>query len=89
MVWQIELSEVARKQFVKLDPSIGKRLVKFLRERIATLDDPRSVGKPLLGALLGGYWRYRLGDYRLVCDIQDGKVCILVLEVGNRKEIYR
>lgn len=89
MAWQIELSDTARKQFAKLDPTVAKRLVKFLRERIATLDDPRSVGKALLGSVLGGYWRYRVGDYRLVCEIHDGKLRIVVVEVGNRKEIYR
>ena len=89
MVWQIKLSNTARKQFAKLDPSVAKRLAKFLRERIAPLDDPRSVGKALLGSVLSSYWRYRIGDYRLVCEIQDGKLCILVVEVGDRKEIYR
>ncbi len=89
MVWQVELSNTARKQFLKLDPAVAKRLTKFLRERIAPLDDPRSVGKALLGSVLGNYWRYRIGDYRLVCEIQDGKLRIVVVEVGNRKEIYR
>lgn len=89
MVWQVELSNTARKQFLKLDPAVAKRLTKFLRERIAPLDDPRSVGKALLGSVLGNYWRYRVGDYRLVCEIQDGKLRIVVVEVGNRKEIYR
>jgi mRNA interferase RelE/StbE len=52
------------------------------------LDDPRSLGKALTGPL-GGLWRYRVGDYRVICDIQDGALCVLVLQVGNRREVYR
>ena len=58
-------------------------------ERISEGDDPRSIGKVLTGPKLGAYWRYRVGDYRIICDIQDGQLCVLVIEIGNRKEIYR
>jgi mRNA interferase RelE/StbE len=60
----------------------------FLDERIALSDDPRSIGQALSGPLRR-YWRYRVGDYRLICDLQDGKLVVLVLEIGNRRDIYR
>jgi mRNA interferase RelE/StbE len=73
----------------KLDKNEAKRLTTFLRQRLATLDDPRSTGKALTGPQLGAYWRYRVGDYRIICDIQDDVLCILVIEVGNRRDVYR
>lgn len=63
----------------------AKRITAFLRQRLATLDDPRSTGKALTGPQIGTYRRYRVGDYRIICDIQDGALCVLVIEVGNRK----
>ena len=89
MVWRIELTATAAKQMGKLDKSEAKRITTFLRQRLATLDDPRSTGKALTGPQLGIYWRYRVGDYRIICDIQDRALCILVIEVGNRRDIYR
>ena len=89
MAWQIKLSETAQKSLIKLDKQVALRITKFLRERISTLDDPRSTGKALTGAVFGSYWRYRVGDYRVICDIQDGELCILVVELGNRKEVYQ
>ncbi|MBZ0090650.1 MAG: type II toxin-antitoxin system RelE/ParE family toxin [Sulfuricellaceae bacterium] len=88
MVWQIDLAETAVKQLAKLDIQTAKRITTFLRERIAPLDDPRSAGKALKGPL-GSFWRYRLGDYRVICDIQDNAVRVLVVEIGNRREVYR
>jgi mRNA interferase RelE/StbE len=57
-------------------------------ERVATSDDPRTMGKAMKGPL-GDLWRYRIGDYRVICDIQDGRLTVLVLQIGNRREIYR
>lgn len=88
MAWQIDLTETASRQLAKIDKQTAKRIIKFLRERIAPLDDPRSTGKALTGPL-GGFWRYRVGDYRIICDIQDGALCVLVVEIGNRREVYR
>lgn len=88
MVWQIKLTDGARKSLAKLDKQIAKRLTRFLRERIATAADPRAIGKALVGNIFGSYWRYRVGDYRIICDIQDNEICILVIEIGNRKEVY-
>lgn len=88
MAWRIELTDSAKKQLAKLDKATAKRITTFLRERLAPLDDPRSLGKALTGSL-GTYWRYRVGDYRLICDIEDGALRVLVVRIGNRREIYR
>ncbi len=65
-----------------------KRIVSFLQERIQTADNPRSTGKALQGSL-SGLWRYRVGDYRLLCRIEDDELIILVIEIGHRREVYR
>lgn len=89
MAWRIDLTATVAEQLGKLDKAEARRITVFLRQRLATLDDPRSMGKALTGPQLGTYWRYRVGDYRIICDIQDGALCILVIEVGNRREVYR
>jgi mRNA interferase RelE/StbE len=61
----------------------------FLRERVASLEDPRSIGEALKGSELGEFWKYRVGDYRLICKIQDGALKVLVVKLGNRREVYR
>ena len=73
----------------KLDALQAKRILKFLHQRAAKLDDPRSIGEALYGPLLGEFWKYRVGDYRLICEIEDDRLIVLVLRVGHRKEIYR
>ncbi len=89
MGWLIEFEHSAMKDLAKLDKQTAKRISTFLRERVAALDDPRSIGEALKGSKLGDFWRYRLGDYRLIADIRDAKVSILVVRVGNRRNIYR
>jgi len=89
LVWRIDLTATAAKQLSKLDKAEARRITTFLRHRLALLEDPRSSGKALTGPTLGTYWRYRVGDYRLICDIQDRTLVILVIEVGNRREVYR
>jgi len=89
MAWRIEVSEAADRSLDKLDPQVARRILKFLDERVSRLDDPRSIGEALRGPKLGELWKYRVGDYRLICDIQDDRLLILVLRVGNRREIYR
>jgi mRNA interferase RelE/StbE len=86
--WTIDYSNTAREQLRKLDKSLARRIVNYMDERIATLENPRNAGKPLVGAL-GGLWRYRIGDRRVICDIQDGALRILVVRVGTRSEVYR
>lgn len=89
MAWTIDYTESARKQLRKLDKHTARRIVDFMDERIAGQEDPRSTGKALTGPMLGAYWRYRVGDCRISCNIQDGALRILVIELGNRKEVYR
>jgi mRNA interferase RelE/StbE len=88
LAWQINYTSTALKQLGKFDKPAAKRIVDFMDERIAVLQDPRDTGKALAGALLGAYWRYRVGDYRVICDIQDDVLCVLVIEVGSRKDVY-
>lgn len=89
MAWRIEFDDAAKRDLAKLDKQTAKRLIAFLRERVAALDDPRSLGDALKGARLGAFWRYRVGDYRIVASIEDSALRILVVRVGNRKEVYR
>ena len=89
MVWRIEVSETAEKQLAKLDRPVAKRIRAFLRERIAMLDDPRSIGDALKGSELGEFWKYRVGDWRLTCQIKDKQIVITVITLGNRREVYR
>ncbi len=89
MAWRIELTATAAKQLGKLDRNEARRITTFLRERLASHEDPRSLGKALTGPTLGKFWRYRVGDYRLICAIDDGILRILVVEVGNRRDVYR
>jgi mRNA interferase RelE/StbE len=89
LAWTIIFSEPAKRSLAKLDAQIARRLTAFLRERVAGLDDPRSIGNALQGSQFGGLWRYRVGDYRVVCDIQDKRVVVLVLQIGHRREVYR
>jgi mRNA interferase RelE/StbE len=89
MAWKIEFSETADRELGKLDPQHSQRILKFLRERVAKLADPRSIGKALQGSRPGEFWRYRLGDFRIICEIEDDRLVVLVIRIGHRKEIYR
>jgi mRNA interferase RelE/StbE len=84
----VELSESADRELGKLDVQQAKRILKFL-QRIAKLDDPRSIGEALHGSRLGEFWKYRVVDYRMICKIDDDRLVVLVIRVGHRKEIYR
>jgi mRNA interferase RelE/StbE len=89
MAWKVELDPAAERELDKLDQQIARRILKFLHERVALLTDPRSIGEALKGSKLGDLWKYRVGDYRLIADIQDGKLRILIIRIGNRREVYR
>ena len=89
MAYNVELSESAERELGKLDALQAKRILKFLHQRVAKLDDPRSIGEALHGSRLGEFWKYRVGDYRLICKIEDDRLIVLVLRVGHRQEIYR
>jgi mRNA interferase RelE/StbE len=86
--WTIEIARTAEKQIKKLDRQAQESIVRFLRDRLQPSANPRQWGKPLQGDK-GGLWRYRVGDYRLVCAIQDERITVLVLRVGHRKNVYR
>ena len=89
MVWRIEFEDAALKELAKLDKPVARRILAFLRERVAQLEDPRSVGEALKGSRLGDFWKYRVGDYRVIVHIEDGALRVLILKVGNRREVYR
>jgi mRNA interferase RelE/StbE len=89
MAYSVELSAEVDRELSKLDAQQAKRILKFLRQRVAKLDDPRSIGEALHGSRLGEFWKYRVGDYRLISKIEDDRLLVLVLRVGHRKEIYR
>ena len=89
MAWQIEFDPDALKDLRKLDQPIQIRLVGFLRTRVSSLTNPRDIGEALSGQRLGSYWKYRVGDWRIICDIQDQKILVRVLRIGNLREVYR
>jgi len=86
--WTIRISDVAEKQLRKLDRPVQKRILDWLSDRIEDCKNPRHFGEPLKGDH-AGLWRYRVGNYRILCEIQDRKIVVLVLTVGHRWEIYR
>lgn len=89
MAWRIEVDPAAAKELGKIDAQAARRIVKFLRERVALLDDPRSIGEALKGSALGDFWKYRVGDYRVIASIQDAVLTVVVVRVGNRRDVYR
>jgi mRNA interferase RelE/StbE len=89
MAWNVELDPAVRKDLKKLNPQIAKRILTFLFERVAKLEDPRSIGEAFKGTKLGELWKYRVGDYRLITKIQDKTVTVYVVAIGDRREIYR
>ena len=88
MDWKIEYSPDAIRQLNKLDQPIRRKLFRYLEEHIQGCKNPRHFGAALV-ANLSGLWRYRVGDYRIICEIQEEKVIVLVLTIGHRREIYR
>jgi mRNA interferase RelE/StbE len=88
LAWTIEFSTSAEKTLRKLDREAARRIAKFIDHRLSVLDDPRHLGKPLQG-VLHERWSYRVGDYRLICELQDDRLVVVVIEIGHRREIYR
>jgi mRNA interferase RelE/StbE len=89
MNWKVEFDRQGKKDLDKLDSTVRGRIFRFLYERLARLEDPRSIGEALKGSELGHLWKYRIGDYRIIASIEDQRVCILVVRIGNRREVYR
>jgi mRNA interferase RelE/StbE len=88
LAWTVEIGDLAEKQLRKLDAPVRARILDYLSERIEGCKNPRHFGEPLKGNK-AGWWRYRVGDYRIICQIQDQKVTVLVLAIGHRRDIYR
>ena len=89
MAWKIELDRAAVRELGKLDQQAARRILAFLHGRVATLDDPRSIGEALKGSKLGEFWKYRAGDYRVIARIEDDALRVLVVRVGSRDKVYR
>jgi mRNA interferase RelE/StbE len=89
MSWKIDLTDRAHRDLDKLDPQTTRCIYQFLYRRLAELTNPRSVGEALRGSEFGEYWKYRVGDYRLICMIKDEHLLVIVLRVGHRREVYR
>lgn len=89
MGWSVRLSETAESELAKLDKPVARRIISFLREGVANLEDPRSIGEALKGSRYGELWKYRQGDYRIIASIKDDVVQILVVKVGHRSDVYK
>jgi len=89
MAWKVELDPAAKRELDRLDAQIARRVLKFLYDRVVHLDDPRSIGEALKGSRLSEFWKYRVGDYRIIAKIEDGQLLILIVRIGNRREVYR
>lgn len=89
MAWTVEISGGARQALSKLDPAAARAILEFLDQKVAKAADPRATGKALSGSTLGHFWRWRVGDYRVVADIQDRKVTVLVVRIGHCRDVYR
>lgn len=87
MTWTVEFDDAAAKELRKLDRQAQSDILRYFRERIATDENPRRFGKPLSGEL-AGLWRYRVRDYRMICNIEDDKLIVLVIRVSHRKDVY-
>ena len=86
--WKIELDKAAERDLDKLDPQVTRRLERFLYERVAKLDNPRTIGEALRGPKFGEFWKYRIGNYRIICMIEDNILRVLVVRVGHLREVY-
>ncbi len=89
MASAIAFEKAAARELAKLDRIAAQRIVKFLTQRIAPLENPREIGEAPKGSRLGEFWKYRVGDYRVICRIADATITIVVVRVGNRREAYR
>ena len=89
MGWRIEFVQSVEKDLKKVGPVAARRILRFLRERVITLEDPRSIGEPLHGPELGRFWKYRVGRYRVIASIQDSDFIVLVVRIGHRRNVYR
>ena len=87
MAWIVKYTRAAEKQLARIDRTWQQRILDYMDDEIATLDDPRARGKALTGEF-GGFWRFRVGNYRVICSIDDAIRIILVAKIGHRRDIY-
>ena len=87
--WTIVYLASVRKDIRRIDPVVRTRIRSFLEERVASLEDPRSLGEALKGSELGAFWKYRVGDYRIICFLEEAVLTVLVVRIGNRRDVYR
>ena len=88
MAWKIEFAEAASRQLLKLDRTAARRIVAFLRERVSESPDPRALGAALKGDALGKFWKYRVGDYRVIAEIRDREIRIAVIRLGHTSDAH-
>ena len=89
MAWRVEIDPAVERELRRIDPQVVRRILTFLHDRVAQLADPRSLGEALKGSRLGTFWKYRVGDYRIIASIEDGSLRILVVRIGHRSAVYR
>jgi mRNA interferase RelE/StbE len=89
MAWRIEFERAAERELESLPEQSVRRILRFLHERVGPLDNPRSLGEALKGNRLGHLWKYRVGDYWIIAAIEDQNLRILVVRVGDRRDVYR
>ncbi len=89
MAWKVELDAATERELDRLDPQIARRILELLYERVARLDNPRSIGSALQGPKFGEFWKYRVGDWRIICKIEDEFLRVLVLRIRHRSAAYR
>ncbi len=87
-MWRLEFSKRADKQLSKMNPGVRRMIIAWLLKNVDGCADPRAHGKGLV-ANRSGEWRYRVGDYRVLCEIQDERLVVLALEIGHRRDVYR
>lgn len=88
MGWKVEIADVAENQLKRLDPPMRNRILDYLFDRIQGCKNPRHFGEPLK-ANRAGLWRYRVGDFRVICEIQDDRLVVLAIAIGHRREVYK
>ncbi len=88
MAWRIEFLPTAGKALERLDPTAQRRIIAFLETRVAPAPNPLRLGEALRGGLRT-FWKYRVGDYRIICELKDEVLTVLVVKVGHRREVYR
>lgn len=89
MAYNVNIDEHIVRELDDLDPPVAHRILKFLSGRVAVLEDPRSIGEALKGSALGAFWKYRVGDWRIVADIDDSSKCVTARHIGKRDEVYK